>query len=117
MVEQLGRQAEVESWTQRLEAEARSSPAMLTMEIGRAVVITPNRWWPKVEQRGCQTIVVEEAGAGRWVVIFEPPGSQGCNQEQKPSLGQIWEQEPSRSWTLELKPSLGQTQEQEPSLC
>ncbi len=70
MVEQLGRRAEVESWTQRLEAEARSSPAMLTMEIGRTVVITPNRWWPKVEQRGCQTIVVEEAGAGRWVVIF-----------------------------------------------
>ncbi len=28
MVEQLGRRAEVKSWTQRLEAEARSSPAM-----------------------------------------------------------------------------------------
>ncbi len=69
MVEQLGRRAEVV-----LDSEAggggKGSPAMLTMEIGRAVVITPNRWWPKVEQRGCQTIVVEEAGAGRWVVIL-----------------------------------------------
>lgn len=95
MVKQLGRRSEVESWTQRLEAEARGPPATLTMETGRPAVLTPNRWWPRGEQRGCQMTAMEEAGAGRWVVIFEPPGSQGCNQEQKPSLGQTWERKPS----------------------
>ncbi len=35
--------------------------------------------------------MVEEAGAGRWVVIFEPPGSQGLQSGTKalpgPNLG------------------------------
>ncbi len=38
MLEQLGRQAEAESWTQRLEAEARDSPATPTMVTGTRTV-------------------------------------------------------------------------------
>ncbi len=44
MVEPLGRWAEAESRTQRLELEARGSPATPTMETGRPVVLAPNRW-------------------------------------------------------------------------
>ncbi len=41
MVEPLGRRAEAESGTQRLEAEARDSPAMVTMEPGRPAGLAP----------------------------------------------------------------------------
>ncbi len=43
MVEPLGRRADAESGTQRLEAETRDPPAMTPMETGRPVAITLHR--------------------------------------------------------------------------
>ncbi len=64
MVEPLGRRAEAESGTQRLEAEARDSPAMVTMEPGRPSGARTVLMGVEGEQRGCQMTAVEEAGAG-----------------------------------------------------
>ncbi len=115
MVKPLGRQAAVESGTQRLEAEARDSPATATMETGRPAELAPYRWWAEGEQRGCQTTALEEAGTEGGLVIFEPPGSQGCTLEQKHSLGSHWELKPTPGWTWGHKPSLGWTLGQKPS--
>ncbi len=52
-------------------------PATVTMEGGRSVELAPYIWWAEGEQRGCQMTAEEEAGAGGWVGIHEPPGSQG----------------------------------------
>ncbi len=45
MVEPLGRRAEAESRTQRLEAKTRDPPAMTPMETGRPAVNPAHRWW------------------------------------------------------------------------
>ncbi len=55
---------------------------------------------------------VEEAGAGRWVDIREPPGieptpgwtrglslSLGWTGKREPTLGWTWEQETKEGWT------------------
>ncbi len=52
-------------------------PATVTMEGVRSVELAPYRWWAEGEQRGCQMTAEEEGGAGGWVGIHEPPGSQG----------------------------------------
>ncbi len=75
----MGRRAEAESWTLRLEAETGDPPATASMETGRPVELAPYR----CEQRGCQMTAVEEAGAGRWVDIFEPPGFSGLYSRTK----------------------------------
>ncbi|KAI2658726.1 Ubiquinone/menaquinone biosynthesis C-methyltransferase UbiE [Labeo rohita] len=54
MMELLGRQAEAEFRTLRLEAETGDPPAMTQMETGRPVVSPPHRWWAKCEQRSCR---------------------------------------------------------------
>ncbi len=41
--------AEVESGTQRLEAETKDPPATMPMETGRPTTIPPHRWWAEDE--------------------------------------------------------------------
>ncbi len=101
MAERMELEAIVESLGQRAvrDSEAgggdKGSSSMTPMETGRPAVIPPHRWWAEGEQRGCQMTAVEEPGAGGWVGICEPTGSQGYTQEQKHSLGCTREQKPS----------------------
>ncbi len=55
----LGRRAEGESRTHRLEAETRDPQATMPMEMGRPAAIPPHRW-AEGEQRGFQEAAVAE---------------------------------------------------------
>ncbi len=97
-VEPLGLRAE-------LELEVRDTRTTVTLEDGSPMELAPYGWWAEGEQRGCQTTAVEEAGAGGWVGIHGPLGSQGC------PLGS----EPTPGWTRGLSLSLCWTGKREPT--
>ncbi len=109
--------AEAESGPRRL--EGRDSPASATMENGRTAKFAPYWWWAEGEQRGSWTTAVEEAGVGWWLIICEPPGSQGCPPGSEPtpgwtqglslSLGWIGTREPTLGWTWEHETMEGWT--------
>ncbi len=101
------------------------------MEDGRPAELAPYRWWAEGKQRGCQTIAVEEAGAGgrAFVSLQAFRDGERCphtHQITTPSTGSMTvrgmtglhsgteslseqdvEQEPSLGWTGGQEPSLG----------